>query len=74
MTEASSKVFRTEENTQFIKDGKEDTLVYSPPMKFSVSTFKVRVLDMVGADDAFNTGFLTMFLEEKPPRFYYLVI
>jgi len=53
------------DKTYIIKGGKEDVLVYSPATEFSVSTFKVKVIDTVGAGDAFNTGFLTAFLEGK---------
>jgi len=53
------------DKTYIIKGGKEDVLAYSPTTEFSVSTFKVKVIDTVGAGDAFNTGFLTAFLEGK---------
>jgi len=48
-----------------LKGGEKDVLAYSPATKFSVSTFKVKVIDTVGAGDAFNAGFLTAFLEGK---------
>ncbi|MFB0514964.1 MAG: carbohydrate kinase family protein [Candidatus Bathyarchaeia archaeon] len=48
-----------------VKGGKENVLAYSPTTGFSVSTFKVKVIDTVGAGDAFNAGFLAAFLEGK---------
>ena len=53
------------DKTYIIKGGKEDVLAYSSTTKVSVSTFKVKVIDTVGAGDAFNAGFLTAFLEGK---------
>ncbi|MFQ6086478.1 MAG: carbohydrate kinase family protein [Candidatus Bathyarchaeia archaeon] len=53
------------DKTYIIKGGKEDVLVCSPDTEFSVSAFKVKVIDTVGAGDAFNAGFLTAFIEGK---------
>lgn len=51
--------------TYIIKGGEENVLAYLPTTEFSVSTFKVKVIDTVGAGDAFNAGFLAAFLEGK---------
>lgn len=48
-----------------VKGGSEDILVYSPTAEFSVSPFKVKVVDTIGAGDAFATGFLTAFLQGR---------
>jgi ribokinase len=51
------------DKTYIVKGGGENVLAYSSTTKFSVSTFKVKVVDTVGAGDAFNAGFLAAFLE-----------
>jgi ribokinase len=61
-----SKVGR--DKTYVVKGGGKDILVYSPDEQFSVSTFKVQVIDTIGAGDAFNAGFLTAFLQGKGLR------
>lgn len=48
-----------------VKGGGEDILAYSPTAEFSVSTFKIKVIDTVGAGDTFNAGFLTEFLKGR---------
>ncbi len=53
------------DKTYIVKGGKEEVLAYSPYAEFSVSTLKIKVVDTVGAGDAFNAGFLTAFLEGK---------
>ncbi len=56
------------DKTYIVKGGEEDVLAYSPTTEFSVSTLKIKVVDTVGAGDAFNAGFLTAFLEGKSLR------
>lgn len=51
--------------TLIVKGGSRDILVYSPTAEFSVSAFKVKVVDTIGAGDAFAAGFLTAFLQGK---------
>ncbi|UCE15718.1 MAG: carbohydrate kinase family protein [Candidatus Bathyarchaeota archaeon] len=63
MEKMKSKIGK--DKTYIVKGGKEDVLAYSPTTKVSVSTFKVKVIDTVGAGDTFNAGFLTAFLEGK---------
>jgi len=48
-----------------IKRGKNPTLLFSPRKNFSVSTIKVKVIDTIGAGDAFTAGFLHKFLSRK---------
>ncbi|MEM5853110.1 MAG: carbohydrate kinase family protein [Candidatus Aenigmatarchaeota archaeon] len=49
--------------TIIVKCGKENTLVFSRNGNFSVSTVKVKVVDTIGAGDAFTAGFLHKFLK-----------
>ncbi len=53
------------EKTFVVKGGSSDILVYSPNAEFSVSSFNVKVVDTIGAGDAFAGGFLTAFLQGK---------
>lgn len=53
------------DKTYVIKGGSDDILVYSPNADFSVSPFHVKVVDTIGAGDAFAGGFLTAFLQGK---------
>ena len=48
-----------------IKRGKESTLLLSKKKNFTVSTVRVKVVDTIGAGDAFTAGFLHMFLSRK---------
>ncbi len=57
-----------EDKIYIIKGGVEDILAYSPTAEFSVSTFKIKVRDTVGAGDAFNAGFLAKFLKGESLR------
>ncbi|MEM5869994.1 MAG: carbohydrate kinase family protein [Candidatus Aenigmatarchaeota archaeon] len=49
--------------TIIVKSGKEKTLVFSKEKNFAVSTVKVKVVDTIGAGDAFTSGFLHTFLK-----------
>lgn len=51
--------------TYVVKGGSKHVLVYSPNADFSVSPFDVKVVDTIGAGDAFDAAFLTAFLEGK---------
>ncbi len=53
------------DKTYIIKGGKENVLAHSPTKEVSVSPFNVKVIDTVGAGDAFDAGFLVAFLEGK---------
>ena len=55
----------TKESDTMIKGGSKDIIVYSPEGDFLVSPFKIKVVDGVGAGDAFDTGFLTALLTGK---------
>jgi len=63
MEKMKSKIGK--DKTYIVKGGGEDVLAYSPGTEFSVSTFKMKVIDTVGAGDTFNAGFLTAFLKGK---------
>jgi sugar/nucleoside kinase (ribokinase family) len=54
-----------EEKTYVVKGGSNDILVYSPEGNFSVSPFKIKVVDTIGAGDAFDAGFLTALLRGR---------
>ncbi|UCC27465.1 MAG: carbohydrate kinase family protein [Candidatus Bathyarchaeota archaeon] len=57
-----------EDKIYIVKGGVEDILAYSPTAEFSVSTFKIKMRDTVGAGDTFNAGFLAEFLNGKSLR------
>ena len=44
--------------TIIARDGREDTWVYTSRNQFAVSTFKINIVDTLGAGDAFNSGFI----------------
>lgn len=46
-----------------VKSGKEKTMVFNKEKSFTVSTVKVKVVDTIGAGDAFTAGFLHKFLK-----------
>jgi len=48
-----------------VKGGKDKTLVYLDKKAFSVSTIEVKVVDTIGAGDAFTAGFLHKFLRKE---------
>ncbi|MEM5829705.1 MAG: carbohydrate kinase family protein [Candidatus Aenigmatarchaeota archaeon] len=48
-----------------VKSGKDKTLVYLDKKAFSVSTIPVKVVDTIGAGDAFTAGFLHKFLQKE---------
>jgi len=54
-----------EDKTYVVKGGSEDILVSSPEGNFSVSPFKVKVVDTIGAGDAFDAGFLTALIKGR---------
>ena len=51
--------------TYVVKGGYRNLLVYSPTGDFSVSPFNVKVVDTIGAGDAFDASFVTAFLKGK---------
>jgi len=53
------------DKTFVVKGGSDNILVYSPNADFSVSPFPVKVVDTIGAGDAFAGGFLTAFLQGR---------
>jgi len=53
------------DKTYVVKGGCENLVVFSPTADFSVSPFNVKVVDTVGAGDAFDAGFVTAFLKGK---------
>jgi len=53
------------DKTFVVKGGSDNILVCSPNADFSVSPFQVKVVDTIGAGDAFAGGFLTAFLQGK---------
>jgi ribokinase len=48
-----------------VKSGKDKTLTYLDKKAFSVSTVPVKVVDTIGAGDAFAAGFLHKFLRKE---------
>jgi ribokinase len=56
---------KLKEKIIIIKSGKDKTLVYSDKKSFSVSTVPVKVMDTIGAGDAFAAGFLHKFLKKE---------
>ncbi|MEM5766583.1 MAG: carbohydrate kinase family protein [Candidatus Aenigmatarchaeota archaeon] len=48
-----------------VKSGKDKTLVYLEDKAFSVSTVPVKIVDTIGAGDAFAAGFLHKFLKKE---------
>ncbi|MEM5773002.1 MAG: carbohydrate kinase family protein [Candidatus Aenigmatarchaeota archaeon] len=48
-----------------VKSGKDKTLAYLDNKAFSVSTVPVKVVDTIGAGDAFAAGFLHKFLQKE---------
>lgn len=53
------------DKTYLIKGGKQDVLAFSSTERVAVSPFKVKVVDTVGAGDAFNAAYITAFFEGK---------
>jgi ribokinase len=48
-----------------VKSGKDKTLAYLDKKSFSVSTVPVKIVDTIGAGDAFAAGFLHKFLRKE---------
>lgn len=51
--------------TIIVKGGGGDTIVQSGGERFSVSTLNVKVVDTIGAGDAFTAGFLSKFIASE---------
>jgi ribokinase len=51
--------------TIIVKGGGGDTIVQSKGKRFSVSTLNVKIVDTIGAGDAFTAGFLSKFIDGK---------
>lgn len=49
-----------------VKKGKEGAYVADSENEFSIPIFPMKVIDTVGAGDAFNAGFLSGLLEDRP--------
>ena len=51
-----------ENKTYVVKGGRQNIFICSPDGDFSMSPFKVNVVDTIGAGDAFDAGFVVAFL------------